>query len=158
MGANRERARVLLEGLWHYMNEQYDEDTTPPKLWFQEHEQDLDEVEHALDTAERPGESMISYVLWLDDVRDPHTNDMRDSFIIARNLETAKHAVVSYGMPLHLYLDHDLGESEDAMMFLKWLHGRYPKQPPPTHTFLTSNPVGKENMRAFLFSWSKALS
>lgn len=104
----------------------------------------------------------MSYILWLDDIRNPAQYMygglyFDDTVVWAKDLEQACTAVKTNGLPSFMYLDHDLGPHEDAMMFLHWLVRDYPGGPIPKWSFLTANPVGRENMDSLLTSWKKSL-
>lgn len=57
--------------------------------------------------------------LFLDDVRLP-PEDGR-SWVIARDLASARGWVSRHGVPVGISLDHDLGGAETGMVFLRWL-------------------------------------
>jgi hypothetical protein len=89
--------------------------------------------------------------LWLDDERRcPH-----EDWKVARSTDEAKALVTEFGPPAAMSLDHDLGGEDTAMVFLRWLSENYFEQLPLWRVH-SANPVGKENLRAFLLSWEKA--
>lgn len=54
-----------------------------------------------------------------------------------------------------MYLDHDLGGSDTAMDYLKILAYKFPDSP-PRYSIHSQNPVGAENIKAFMESWKKS--
>ena len=106
-------------------------------------------------------QNRITYRLFLDDIRNPryfgalHPEDTTP-LLWARDVEQATAYVKGYGMPVTMYLDHDLGEQETTMDFLKWCQQAYPNDPPRDVRYLTANPIGEQNMRAFISSWQRA--
>lgn len=101
----------------------------------------------------------IRYILWLDDVRNPgkdRDHDIpRDALVIWANcVELAKFHVQRYGLPDHMYLDHDLGENSTVMEFLRWLHlSNF--TPTFEYTVISMNPEGAKAIVAFIESWKR---
>lgn len=95
----------------------------------------------------------MGWKLWLDDERFPPDT----SWTIARSSEAAICFVARYGMPCSMSLDHDLGGDDTTMGFLKCLYTMYPDSPPSTWNIHSKNPVGAENIQAFLRSWERAV-
>jgi len=67
----------------------------------------------------------MDYSLWIDDRRDPKQNlhvlvDESPLFWV-QTVEEAKLFVSRHGMPITMYLDHDLGEDATVMEFLPCL-------------------------------------
>ncbi len=108
---------------------------------------------------------MSNWSLFLDDVRKPTEfpvdrpavaeGDTKSSVLWAVNVFQAVSYIEMHGMPDTFFLDHDLGPTENTMDFLKIVQARFPNNPPKNVIFLTANPIGKENMRAFISSWRK---
>lgn len=119
----------------------------------------------------------MTYNLFIDDIRDPHYRECRQSgvnprleWVIARTSEEAKKIVLERGMPERMALDHDLGYVEveqageltfkvdEVPTFLKWLVNEFwnGSDKVPEYTIHSANPVGAQNMRAFMESWKKA--
>lgn len=97
----------------------------------------------------------MSYNLFLDDEREPYYNN--SDTVICRSTAEAKKYVVANGMPSHLYLDHDLGGDDTAMVFLKWLANEYwdGTSPIPDYSVHSSNPAGRANIISFMETWWK---
>lgn len=55
--------------------------------------------------------------LWLDDLFALPD----DSWLWAKTVLGAKKLIKENGVPRLMHLDHDLGDTEDALVFLKWL-------------------------------------
>lgn len=103
---------------------------------------------------------MINWKLWLDDqLDDPETPERHtpERFKGARSTEEAKALVVEHGMPWTMDLDHDLGEGDRTMDFLKWLQERYPNGPVPITSVHSKNPEGALNILSFVSSWRRSL-
>ncbi len=109
----------------------------------------LQEQEH------HPG---MSYVLFLDDVRDPNwvypDSDVAD-WVVCRSFDEAVAVCEDLGCPSEVSFDHDLGDgTPTGYDFAHWLISRdmdavfFPK------TFKwhvhSANPVGAENIRGLL--------
>lgn len=50
-------------------------------------------------------------------------------------------------------LDHDLGEQDNAMIFLKWLANEYDMEKIPSFAVHSQNPIGRENIVSYMESW-----
>lgn len=103
---------------------------------------------------------MTDWKLWLDDqLDDPETPERHtpDRFLGARSTEEAQKLVTEHGMPWTMDLDHDLGETDRTMDFLKWLQERYPNGPVPHTRVHSRNPEGTLNILAFTNSWRRSL-
>jgi hypothetical protein len=92
----------------------------------------------------------MSYKLYLDDLRD-----CPEGFILARSSKDAITIVEIRGMPEFISLDHDLGNDDISMVFLKWLSNNFDK---PSFEYIvhSANPVGALNIISFIESWKKA--
>lgn len=110
-----------------------------------------------------------SWVLWLDDIRNPTVSDQRELWeeflktdppIWCSSVKQAIAMVQLHRLPKFMFLDHDLGcmKWETGMQFLKELDGLgyVENNDPPEYYIISANPVGAENMRAFMESWKKA--
>jgi hypothetical protein len=110
--------------------------------------------------------------LFLDDERE--VTDVFDKFgkrlnpddwTVARSTEEAKQLVSGLGLPESMALDHDLGISgmvmDTTMVFLRWLAYDYFDPTNKQHTIPSwrvhsGNPVGAENIIAFMTSWERS--
>ena len=93
--------------------------------------------------------------MFLDDERFPSDigiNDMEEVLIV-RNVQMAIRAVMTWGMPMHIYFDHDLGTNStgDSTKFLDWIIEmdmdkkiRIPDN--FSFTVHSGNPIGQENI------------
>ncbi len=116
-----------------------------------------------------------NWVLWLDDVRVPyvenettgekvfveldqfkHTSFPVDGVVWCKTTHDAKAMVLERGLPGFMYLDHDLGNADTSMEFLHWLAVQDFQTAPPDYYVISANPVGSQNIRAFMESWKKA--
>lgn len=100
---------------------------------------------------------MRRWKLFLDDERYPIFEGIQDLFQIARNFDDAVWMVENYGIPYHMSLDHDLGSpgNRTGMDFVKWfaeyvLENELDLPPDFTYYVHSQNPVGADNMRAYL--------
>lgn len=59
----------------------------------------------------------MTWKLFLDDLRAPPNG----SWTVARSVAAAEQHILTYGLPLIMSLDHDLGGAEDAPALLHWL-------------------------------------
>ena len=97
----------------------------------------------------------MSYILFLDDIRDP----ARDcACIVARSSKEALELVISKGMPSFMSVDHDLGGDDTTMTFLKALYTLHPNGPVPAYKIHSANIVGSRNIESFLESWKYSLT
>jgi len=112
----------------------------------------------------------MRYILFIDDER---TVDMVDTsnwpvdnegkllpVFIARSSDEAKSCVELSGMPVYMSLDHDLGEEDRTMDFLKWLTNEYGSMhiiTCPGYGIHSANPIGEKNMSSYLESWRRCL-
>lgn len=101
-----------------------------------------------------------SWKLYLDDVRYPADA----TYIVARTVEEAQQLIEQYGVPEHISFDHDLGVDNtgnlipDGYDFAKWLaemdmNGEIMLPKDFTFEVHSQNPVGAENIRAYLSSY-----
>ena len=92
----------------------------------------------------------MTWVLWLDDLRNP---DPKKVCIVARSTQEAIAFTLRLGVPQIMHLDHDLGGDDTAMVFLKWLAENYlidSKVKVPTWHVHSANPVGRANINGYL--------
>lgn len=97
----------------------------------------------------------MGYKLFVDDERDPVGND----WVVARSSFDAAVIVAIGGMPSYISFDHDLGEDDTAMGFLKWL-AEYCQERGTTFTFdyyvHSQNPIGRDNIIGFIESFKRS--
>lgn len=99
---------------------------------------------------------MFRWTLFLDDERSPPITE--DVVTVARSSQEAVALVEDLGPPSHVFLDHDLGDDDTSLKFLRWLSQSYPEAiQGMTWTVHSENPVGSENIRSFLDSWKRSL-
>lgn len=99
--------------------------------------------------------------LWIDDQLDDPSTPNRHSpkgWVGARSSVEAIAIVESQGLPEALGLDHDLGDHDTVMVFLKWLAETFPQGPVPTWSIHSENVEGRKSISAFLSSWEKSLT
>lgn len=91
--------------------------------------------------------------LFLDDLRDPPD----DSFMVARSTEQAVEIINYFGWPSFISFDHDLGGEDKATIFLKKLYNMWNETDPiPEYCVHSANPIGSQNIIAFMESWKKS--
>lgn len=90
----------------------------------------------------------MTWKLFLDDLRAPPDG----SWTVARTVRAAQHHISTYGLPLVMSLDHDLGDGHDAPELLHWLIDRF-LDGDLVHGLSTmkievhsANPVGRGNL------------
>lgn len=86
---------------------------------------------------------MSNWNLWLDDVRDPVHSE---GWSVCRTVDEAITLIRERGTPLHMSLDHDLGDGhKDATFLVDWLaeQSLWPAEGIYVHS---QNPVGADNM------------
>ena len=113
-----------------------------------------------------------SFNLFIDDLRLPTDREVLESglnkdltWTCVRNVQGAIWAITERGrMPDRIALDHDLGEEPftkepiTIMEFLKYIAYEYwdgKAESIPEYTIHSANPVGRENIKAFMESWKK---
>ena len=84
---------------------------------------------------------MNEFHLLIDDLRELKMDH------VARTAEVGRQALLSFPVT-HLYMDHDLGTDETGYDVLVWALAR--SCVPDNVYFVTSNPVGRDNMAAAL--------
>lgn len=93
----------------------------------------------------------MGWSLYLDDERP-----CPDGYVLARSTQEALALCLDRGLPERMSLDHDLGDDDTAMRFLRALDELYP-EPPYFWQIHSANPVGAKNLEAFLRSWRATL-
>ncbi len=114
----------------------------------------------------------MRYKLFLDDVRlidfwmvehGCYTREERDEYKrdwkLARNVEEAKQLIINFGCPEEMSLDHDLGEIETGMDFIKWLV-EYDMEKDIIFKGMkfichSANPEGSKNIRSYYNNYIK---
>ena len=102
----------------------------------------------------------LPWKLYLDDIRYPDDS----TYIIARTVEEAQQLIEQYGVPEYISFDHDLGMDEMGNILktgydlAKWLvemdmDGVITLPKSFTFEVHSQNPVGAENIRAYLSSY-----
>lgn len=99
----------------------------------------------------------MNWSLFLDDLRDVSYVPHRSNFKVARSTDEAITLVDKYGIPEFISFDHDLGETDRAMDFLKILYSKFPDGPVPEFQIHSSNPVGRDNISSYMDSWKRSL-
>lgn len=110
----------------------------------------------------------MTWTLFLDDEREfaeTYTNYSSSKIVlVARSTKEAIALVEKYRRPDMILLDHDLGNGDTAMEFLKWLepycHAWIDDDDnpyPPDYRIHSANPVGQQNIVSFMESWKKSL-
>ena len=115
----------------------------------------------------------LTDILWVDDMRDPITNEWTnwfiknvgaissDAFCWVKNFDEFKEYIDNYGRPRVICFDHDLGETgeneRNGLTCAKYLVEYCMKHnlDIPEYCCQTSNPVGKENISLFLNNYHK---
>ena len=98
----------------------------------------------------------MTYNLYLDDLRNPPAD--RD-WLVCRSSQEALDRIVDIGMPSFISFDHDLGEDDTTMIFLRRLVNEVWDEQTiiPDYQIHSANPVGVENIRSFMESWKRSL-
>ena len=95
---------------------------------------------------------MANYSLYLDDERNPTTGRV---FNVCRNMKEAVDMVITYGFPMYISFDHDLGDGiPTGFDFAKWLieHDLDTGTMPADFSFNvhSANPSGAANIQGLL--------
>ncbi len=98
----------------------------------------------------------MTYKLFLDDLRGPPD----DTWIVVRSSTEALDYIIDHGVPFKISYDHDLGEDDTTMIFLKRWESEVwdwnnKEQKFPEYVVHSANPVGKLNIISFMESWKK---
>ena len=94
----------------------------------------------------------MTWKLWLDERK------ALSGYIGCDSVSEAIRFVKVLGLPAEMDLDHDLGNQETAMDFLKWLVKEFPFGPIPEYKIHSQNPIGRKNIESFMDSWKKSIS
>lgn len=101
----------------------------------------------------------MTWKLFLDDVRDP----TETGYVIARSSIMGVVEITNRKeLPEFMSLDHDLGEADNTMKFLKELHylweqmGSDPEKI-PNYIVHSANPIGTKNIISYMESWKKSV-
>ena len=96
----------------------------------------------------------MSWNLYLDDER---MASKERPYMLARTVAEARDFVNALGPPRFMSLDHDLGGASTTMDFLKWLVQNLGDVGAiPDYQVHSANPVGRDNIIAFMESWKKS--
>lgn len=97
----------------------------------------------------------MTYKLFLDDLRAPPDQ----TWVVVRSVPAAIQYVNTYGLPIEMSLDHDLGGGQDAPAFVyylvtEWLdHDRFNGLTRVQMNVHSANPVGARNLREYWASF-----
>lgn len=103
----------------------------------------------------------MTYVLYIDDVRDPDpvVCGIDLPLIIARSSTEAFRLITDLGLPQVFSFDHDLGGEDTTMTFLRRLEHETDLIQDcdcPAYRVHSANPVGTLNIISFMESWRKS--
>lgn len=102
---------------------------------------------------------MNKYWLYIDDVRFPEEFLVQEmNLVLARSSLDAVRLVKRNGLPTHISFDHDLGDDDTSIVFIKWMIETYPIGPIPSYNVHSANPVGASNIVSYMESWKKSLN
>ena len=99
----------------------------------------------------------MSYCMFLDDdmvYRHPPENGKL--WIRVQSTDEAIKLVKEKGWPEHISFDHDLGENDTSMIFIRWMIEVLldtGSSLPFTYTVHSANPVGFQNITALLLAY-----
>lgn len=96
----------------------------------------------------------MNYSLWIDDRRNPrhYLNKETGGILLwARDGEQAAFYISRHGLPVHLYIDFDLGD-RNVIPLLHWMSKEYPRAK-LDYTIISSNPDGRKDIAAFMKAW-----
>lgn len=99
--------------------------------------------------------------LWLDDQSADPTTPLRhppEGFVSAVSSADAIRLTIERGVPAFISFDHDLGDGDDAMVFLSWLIEHHYDDRIPDYDVHSANPIGRANIISKLESWRKSRS
>jgi len=115
----------------------------------------------------------MKYSLYLDDYRMPESTmyKLPDVLLIARSMDDAIWTIEKYGIPEHMYFDHDLAEEHyiigdgdktgfDVAMWLvdKFIDNNLGWPEGFTYSVHSMNPVGKEKIIGYLENYRKSVN
>lgn len=104
----------------------------------------------------------MAWKLYLDDIRTPKD----PTFVISRTVKDAQNLILTYGVPMFISFDHDLGMDDGWKVlpsgydFAKWLvemdmDGIINIPNEFTFAVHSANPVGAENIQTLLDGYLK---
>ena len=98
----------------------------------------------------------MTWNLYIDDLRTPPAD--RD-WLVCRSSQEALNRIVDIGMPSFVSFDHDLGEDDTTMVFLRRLVNEVwdGKTAIPDYQIHSANPVGSLNIHSFMDSWRRSM-
>lgn len=98
----------------------------------------------------------MSWNLYIDDLRTPPAD--RD-WLVCRSSQEALNRIMDIGMPSFVSFDHDLGEDDTTMVFLRRLVNEVwdGKTAIPDYQIHSANPVGSLNIHSFMDSWRRSM-
>ena len=101
----------------------------------------------------------MTYQLFIDDERYPPS---KGEWVIVRSSAEAIQYVTDHGMPSFISFDHDLGGTDNAMIFVHWLveshiDGKFDNFLPMGFDVHSQNPVGAKNIRGLLLGYLDSL-
>jgi hypothetical protein len=97
--------------------------------------------------------------LWLDDQYDDEEMPFRhppEGFTPAKTSAEAIQLVEEKGIPFFISFDHDLGNGDDAIIFLNWLSEKHYDAPVPHFQIHSANPPGRDNIASKMSSWKRS--
>lgn len=102
----------------------------------------------------------MGWKIWIDDdsfdIDQPQRN-APNGFFVALSVEEAIKITELMGCaPEFMELDHDLGEGPTVMGYLRYLNDKYFNNP-PDYNIHSENPVGRENIKAFMETWKRCI-
>lgn len=108
----------------------------------------------------------MTYSLYLDDERSPKTVAPFGEWIVVRSANDAQKHIDSNGYPSYISLDHDLGDNvPTGYDFVKWMVDDHVELVNagddiafPQYNLHTANPVGRDNMEAYLDNYLRFIS
>ena len=97
----------------------------------------------------------MSYNLFIDDLRTPPQDR---EWVVVRSSAEALAVISERGFPSFISFDHDLGGEDTSMAFLQRLVNEAwnGEDPPPDYQIHSANPVGAQNILAFMESWKRS--
>lgn len=98
----------------------------------------------------------MSWSLFIDDLRTPPPGR---EWVLCRSTSEALAAVSERGLPSFISFDHDLGDQDTTMVFLRRLVSEMwdGTSLPPKYSVHSANPVGAQNIISFMESWRRSL-
>lgn len=101
----------------------------------------------------------MTWKLYLDDVRDPPEPGWT---VVRSSIMAVVKCVQRKELPVMMSLDHDLGEDDNTMRFLKELYvmwedmGADPDKI-PDYVVHSANPIGTKNIISYMESWKRSV-